>query len=137
MYSRALFSAIAGIARANSLEELLFASDCVSLHCALSDETRHIICEKTIAQMRQGSPLAILALHSILFCSVRIAPNSLGFAGAFIVNTAHGALIDELALAGALRAGKIKGAALDVFESEPFTLANSTHYDFEYTCTVL
>ena len=45
--------------------------------------------------------------------------------GAFIVNTARGGLLDELALAAALKDGRIRACALDVHENEPFTLANS------------
>ena len=76
----------------SSLEELLKYSDIVSLHLPLTDETRHIIGKKELEMM--GS-------HT------------------FLVNTGRGALIDEIALAEALAAGKIAGAALDVYEYEP------------------
>ena len=74
------------------LEELLKESDYVSLHCPLSDATRHLINEETIALMKPT---------------------------AFLINTSRGALIDEPALIRALKAGKIAGAGLDVQETEP------------------
>jgi hypothetical protein len=82
-----------GIQRANTLQELLNQSDCVTLHCSYNEKTKNIINESTIKQMRNG---------------------------AFLVNTASGGLIDEAALAQALKDGRIKGAALDVHEHEPY-----------------
>jgi D-3-phosphoglycerate dehydrogenase / 2-oxoglutarate reductase len=79
-------------ARLTSLEELLSAAHLVSLHAPLTPQTRHLIRADTIALMRPG---------------------------ALLINTCRGGLIDEKALAGALAAGKIGGAALDVFETEP------------------
>ena len=53
--------------------------------------------------------------------------------GAFIVNTARGGLLDELALAAALKDGRIRACALDVHENEPFTLANSESSCLQYS----
>jgi lactate dehydrogenase-like 2-hydroxyacid dehydrogenase len=87
------FGATAVLAgRADPLDELLAAADVISLHCPLTPETRHLIDARALAAMR---PTAVL------------------------VNTARGPIVDERALAAALRAGTIAGAALDVFEDEP------------------
>lgn len=74
-----------------SLEELLRASDFITIHTPLTKETRHLIGRKEIALMKDG---------------------------AYLINTARGGVIDEEALLDAIRAGKI-GAALDVYESTP------------------
>jgi len=74
------------------LDELLERSHVVSLHCPLTPETRHLIDADALARMR---------------------------ADAYLVNTARGAIVDEPALAAALRDGSIAGAGLDVFEREP------------------
>ncbi|KAI0241065.1 C-terminal-binding protein [Lamellibrachia satsuma] len=87
-----------GITRVYTLQDLLFQSDCVTLHCSLNEHNHHLINDYTIKQMRPG---------------------------AFIVNTARGGLVDEMALAAALKDGRIRACALDVHENEPFTLANS------------
>jgi glyoxylate reductase len=78
--------------RATPLEELLGRSDFVSLHCPLSEQTRHLIDERALGLMK---PSAIL------------------------VNTARGGIVDQAALARALREGTIAGAALDVTDPEP------------------
>lgn len=74
------------------LGELLETSDIVSLHTPLTEATRHIINRQAIARMK---------------------------AGAYIVNTSRGPLIDEDALCDALESGHLRGAALDVYENEP------------------
>ncbi|HET7172268.1 MAG TPA: D-glycerate dehydrogenase [Gaiellales bacterium] len=79
-------------ARLVPLDELLATADVVSLHCPLSAETRHLIDADALARMKPS---------------------------AFLVNTTRGPVVDEAALADALRAGAIAGAGLDVFEREP------------------
>jgi lactate dehydrogenase-like 2-hydroxyacid dehydrogenase len=74
------------------LEEVLERSDFVSLHCPLTPATRHLIDARALERMR---PTAIL------------------------VNTARGPIVDQDALATALREGTIAGAALDVTDPEP------------------
>lgn len=74
------------------LETLLQEADFVSLHTPLTTETRHLIGARELSLMK---PTAML------------------------INTARGAVIDETALADALRQKRIAGAALDVFENEP------------------
>ena len=73
-------------------DELLARADVVTLHCPLTDETRRLIGADELRAMRRD---------------------------AFLVNTTRGAVVDETALAAALREGEIAGAALDVFEREP------------------
>lgn len=75
-----------------SLKELLKNSDYVSLHCPLTENTKHMINKETLSLMKPS---------------------------AFIINTARGALIDEKALIEALKNGTIAGAGLDVQENEP------------------
>ena len=75
-----------------SLEELLKNSDYVSMHCPLTESTKHMINKETLSLMKPS---------------------------AFIINTSRGALIDEAALIEALKNGTIAGAGLDVQETEP------------------
>jgi D-3-phosphoglycerate dehydrogenase len=82
-----------GVERVETLDELLGVSDVVTLHSPLTDETQCLIDRDSIAKMRDG---------------------------ARVVNAARGALVDEEALIEALRSGKLAGAALDVFSSEPY-----------------
>ncbi len=80
-----------GVAR-SELDALVEASDAISLHVPLIDSTRGLFGAARIARMKKG---------------------------AVLVNTARGGVVDEAALAVALREGRIAGAALDVFEREP------------------
>jgi (S)-sulfolactate dehydrogenase len=74
------------------LDTLLTEADAVTLHVPLLPETHHLIDARRIALLRGG---------------------------AVLVNTARGGVVDEAALAAALRDGRLAGAALDVFEHEP------------------
>ncbi|CAL1125502.1 unnamed protein product [Cladocopium goreaui] len=78
-----------------SLDELLEEADIVSLHCPLNAETRNLIDADAMAKMKVGSVL---------------------------INAARGGIVDEGALADALRRGHLMGAGLDVFETEPLPL---------------
>lgn len=80
-----------------ALAEALATAELVTLHTPLTDETRHLLDRATLAEL---SP------------------------GALVVNTCRGGLIDEDALADALESGRLAGAALDVFESEPLAAAS-------------
>jgi D-3-phosphoglycerate dehydrogenase len=75
-----------------SLDEVLTGSDYVSIHAPLLLNTRHMIGAAQLSKMK---------------------------AGAFLINTSRGAVVDERALVDALRERRIAGAALDVFEHEP------------------
>lgn len=74
------------------LEELIRTSDVISLHVPLTEQTHHMLGEKEIAAMKDG---------------------------AIIINTARGGLIDDHALAKAVKRGKLGGAGLDGVENEP------------------
>lgn len=75
-----------------TLEHLLSTSDAVSLHVPLSAQTRHLMNSKTLALMSRDS---------------------------YLINSSRGGVVDEEALATALRNGELAGAVLDVFEQEP------------------
>jgi D-3-phosphoglycerate dehydrogenase len=80
-----------------ALDPLLQQADCIVLACNLTPQNHHLLNDRTFAQMKDG---------------------------AWIVNVARGALIDEAALISALKDGKVGAAALDVFETEPLPLDN-------------
>ena len=92
------YTAQFGLIHVNSLDLMLAESDTIVTLCPLNKDTRHIINEKTIEKMKNN---------------------------AFIVNVARGGLIDERALAKALKTGRLSGAGLDVHEVEPFSFENS------------
>ena len=73
------------------LDELLAQSDVISLHCPLTEQSRHLLDAKAFARMKDG---------------------------VFILNTSRGALIDAAALLEALNSGKARAAGLDVYEEE-------------------
>ena len=79
-------------ARRVDLDELLAVSDVVSVHCPFTPDTHHLFGAAEFAAMKNS---------------------------AFLVNTARGPIVDEAALAVALRDGTIAGAGLDVYEREP------------------
>lgn len=74
------------------LDEVLASSDVVSLHVPLTPQTHHMIDARALATMQRR---------------------------AIVINAARGGVVDEAALVAALRAGRLGGAALDVFEKEP------------------
>lgn len=90
-----------GIRRCDA-RELLAEADVLSLHVPLTDATRNLIDAGAIARMKPG---------------------------AVLINTARGGIVDEAALAEALRAGTLAGAALDVFETEPLTAEAARRFD--------
>ena len=87
----------AGVRRM-SLDELLATSDILSLHLPLMEATRGLIGADALRRMKRG---------------------------VILVNTARGGIVDEAALAAALSQGRLGGAALDVFETEPIDTATA------------
>lgn len=79
------------------LNQILKESDYITVHTPLTDETRHMISDKEFALMKKS---------------------------ARVINCARGGIIDEAALAKAVKEGKIAGAAMDVFENEPLSADN-------------
>ena len=75
-----------------SLDRLLSTSDVVSLHCPMTPDTKHLIDQKALTRMKRT---------------------------AYLINTSRGPVVDEAALAWALKERLIAGAALDVYEKEP------------------
>lgn len=90
-----------GIEKATGLEHLLKECDVLSLHCPLTESTKHIINATTLAMMK---PSAIL------------------------INTGRGPLVDEIALAAALNSGALRGAGVDVLSCEPPSIDNPLLY---------
>lgn len=80
-----------------SFKTLLTRADIVSLHLPYCPSNRHMIDSEAIAQMKDG---------------------------AYLINTARGPLVDEVALVQALESGKLSGAGIDVYETEPITKDN-------------
>ena len=74
------------------LDRLLATSDIISIHCPLTPQTTHLINQASLARMKRS---------------------------AYLVNTSRGAVVDEAALAWALKNRIISGAGLDVYEHEP------------------
>jgi glyoxylate reductase len=74
------------------LDRLLATSDIVSLHCPMTPETKHLIDQKALTKMKRTS---------------------------YLINTSRGPVVDEAALAWALKERLLAGAALDVYEKEP------------------
>lgn len=80
------------------MEHVLTVSDVVSIHVSLTDETRFLINADRLALMKPTS---------------------------IVVDTSRGGVVDEAALAHAIDTGIVRGAALDVFESEPIDMGNA------------
>jgi (S)-sulfolactate dehydrogenase len=82
-----------------TLDDLLAASDVVSLHCPLTPETRHLLDARRLALMKKG---------------------------ALLINAARGGVVHEIALADALKSGHLGGAAMDVFDVEPIDVKSGS-----------
>lgn len=86
--------------QAVGLDTLISSADVLSLHLPLLDSTRDLMDSTRIAAMKRG---------------------------AVLINTSRGGIVDDMALAGALRSGHLGGAAIDVFDTEPLPAA--AHFD--------
>jgi len=84
-----------GVRRVEDIDELFAQSHVLSLHCPLTDETHYLVNRRTMAMMP---------------------------AGAYLINTARGAVVDTTALPEALASGHLAGAGIDVLEHEPAPL---------------
>lgn len=84
--------------RLHALDEVLRASDVVSLHVPLTNQTRGLLDRERLSSMRPG---------------------------AIVINTARGGIVDEQALAEALAGGRLGGAAIDVFAEEPLAAGSA------------
>ena len=81
-----------GVARMETLEDLLRAADVVSIHVPLTGDTRHLFDDRRLKAMKRG---------------------------AFLINTSRGSVVDQTSLIAALDNGHLRGAALDVTDPEP------------------
>ena len=81
-----------GIRKAKDYEELFSEADVLTLHCPLTDETRHLVNRERLALMKRS---------------------------AILINTGRGPLLDEQAVADALTEGRLYAAGIDVLEEEP------------------
>jgi len=86
------FDKALGIRRAENFADVLSQAKVLSLHCPLTPETFHLVNTKTLEQLA---------------------------AGAYLINTARGAVVDTAAIPDALANGQLNGAAFDVLEQEP------------------
>ena len=83
--------------RAAGLDEVITTADVISLHVPLVDSTRNLFDARRIASMNKG---------------------------AVLINTARGGIVEEVALAAALKSGALGGAAIDVFDKEPLPMSD-------------
>ena len=91
-----------------TFDELLAQADYVTVHVPKTEETTHLFNAETIAKMKDG---------------------------AYLINCARGGIVDEEALCDALEAGKLSGAALDVFETEPPSENHRLLFRDDLVCT--
>ena len=108
LYSRSRIADPAGMEVEEDFGRLLGKVDILSLHCPLTDKTRGMIGEKQLGMMKPG---------------------------ALLINTARGGLIDEAAVAAALKDGRLAGAGLDTFVLEPTDPQNPLIHLDNVICT--